>query len=140
MIIKNISISLPDLYIELLDKLGKERKISRSFLLRKAIEERINADLDFKKIIKELYPNLKREMMERRINDFHRYCIACNKKLKNSKNIKEIKDDNMIEVPFCADCYKIYENEDIDKLPEAIQEKIQMYFNYCKKLGFKKKY
>jgi len=137
LIIKNISISLPDLYIELLDKLGKERKISRSFLLRIAIEERINADLAFKKTIKDLYPNLKKEMIEKRINDFHRYCIACNKKLKNSKNIKEIRDDNMIEVPFCADCYKIHENDAIDKLPEAIREKIQTYLNDCKELGFK---
>ena len=137
-LLKNISISLPELYIELLDKLGKEKKVSRSLLLREAIEERINADLSLKNVIHEAYPDLEYEMTKNRVEHFLKSCIACDKKLNKAKAMGQqiTKDnDNIIELLFCNSCYKEYRDINIDKLPESIRNKIENYLIDSKKLG-----
>ncbi len=135
-IMKNISISLPDSYIELLDKLGKEKKVSRSVLLRRAIEERINADTGFKKAINEAYPDLEYEMTRNRVEHFLKSCIACDKKLNNTKKMEQqVMKDDSIEINFCSRCYEQFKDMTIEKLPASIRSKIENYLIDSKKLG-----
>ena len=58
---RNITINLPDIYLEILDKLRKKQGTSRSELIRRAIKEYLDTDLEFNNRIYQLFPKLDAE-------------------------------------------------------------------------------
>lgn len=88
-----------------------------------------------KSLIKEIYPDVKYVMIKNRIEDFLKRCVGCNKKLSNFQDIAKLGNDNIIELKFCSECYKKYENLSIDQLPKHIREKIQKYLKDSEELG-----
>lgn len=149
---KNITINLPDLYLEILDKLRQEQGTSRSELLRRAIKDHLDTDLEFNNRVYQLYPKLdiERKIREElrkklefkhllklrklRTTEFYNFCIVCNKRLHSTKNPTKIKGINVMELRFCCRCFKKFEGKTFDELPDYIINKIKRKLKNYNKL------
>ncbi len=149
---KNITINLPDLYLELLDKLRQEQGTSRSELLRRAIKDHLDTDLEFNNRIYQIYPKLdvERKIREElrkklelkhllklkklRTTEIYKFCIVCNNRLHSTKSPDKIKGVNVMELRFCCRCFEKFEGKTFYELPEYIIKKIKRKLNNYNKL------
>ena len=149
---RNITINLPDLYLEILDKLRQKQGTSRSELLRRAIKDYLNIDLEFNNRIYQLYPKLdiERKIREElrkklelkhllmlkklRTTEFYKFCIVCNKRLHSTKNPVKIKGINVMELRFCCSCFEKFEEKTFDELPDYLIKKIKRKLKNYNKL------
>lgn len=149
---KNITINLPNLYLEILDKLRQEQGTSRSELLRRAIKEHLDTDLEFNNRIYQLYPKLDierkiREELQKKLElkqllklkklrttEFYNFCIVCNNRLHSTKNPTKIKGINVMELRFCCSCFEKFEGKTFDELPDFIINKIKRKLKNYNKL------
>jgi hypothetical protein len=151
---RNITINLPDSYIELLAKIGEKTDRSRSELIRIAIKDRLEKDLPFFTVIENFCPDiqlehkkkeqiqkkrkLKRlaELKKKRELEFYNYCIICDRKLHPETKPINFHNINIFELRFCCRCYEKYEGKTFDEVPKSIskriQEKLERYKNIKK--------
>ena len=149
---KNITINLPDLYLEILDKIRQEQGTSRSELIRRAIKEYLEIDLDFNNMIHQLFPKLEEERKIRaelqkrqqlknlfelnrlKKREFYNFCIACDRSLHPRTKPVNHKGVNVMELRFCCSCFKKYEGKTLDELPDRIIKKIRRKLKNYNKL------
>ena len=149
---KNITINIPDKYIEILDKLKQEQGTSRSELIRRAIKNLLDNDLDFNNRIHQLFPRLeedrkiriqrqKRQQLKNLLElnmlkktEFYNFCIACNRGLHPKTKPVKHKGVNVLELKFCCSCFKKFEGKSLDELPDRIIKKIRRKLKNYKKL------
>ena len=149
---RNITINLPDIYVEILEKLRKEKGTSRSELIRRAIKDLLVTDLPFNNIINQLFPELdaerkireelrkKQEMKKlfelKRLKrtEFYNFCIVCNSRLHSITKPVNHKGVNVIELKFCCSCFKKFEGKTLDELPGRVINKIRRKLKNYNKL------
>ena len=149
---KIITLNLPETYIELLKEIGEKKGVSRSELIRRAINEHLDRMQGFNSLIKEIYPNVETnikkreekksalvfqkflELKRKKISEFYNFCIVCESKLHPPKKPYTHKNMEIIELRFCCNCFHKYKK--LDQLPESvvakIQKKLRMYKNHKK--------
>ncbi|MFX1337778.1 MAG: ribbon-helix-helix protein, CopG family [Promethearchaeota archaeon] len=149
---RNITINLPDFYVKLLTEIGEKTGRSRSELIRKAIEDRLEKDLHFFAIIEKIYPDIqverkKREEIQQKIEfkrlvdlkkkrelEFYNYCILCDRKLHPETKPKKISGFNIYELRFCCTCFEKYEGLTLDEFPKSVSRKIKKKLERYKEL------
>ncbi len=149
---RNITINLPDLYLEILDKLRQEQGTSRSELIRRAIKELLDTDLSFNNILNQLFPELNaerkvREELRKKLEmkkllelkrlkktEFYNFCIVCDNRVHTSRNPGKVKGVNVMELRFCCSCFKKFEGETFDELPDYVIKKIKRKLKNYEKL------
>lgn len=140
---RNITINLPDLYLEILDKLRQEQGTSRSELIRRAIKELLDTDLPFNNILNQLFPELNverkvREELRKKLEmkkllelkrlkktEFYNFCIACDRRLHSITKPVNHKGVNVMELKFCCSCFKKFEGKTLDELPDRVINQIR---------------
>ncbi|MHA1255090.1 MAG: ribbon-helix-helix domain-containing protein [Promethearchaeota archaeon] len=149
---RNITINLPNLYLEVLDKLRQEQGTSRSELIRRALKELLDVDLEFNNRIYQLFPKLdvERKIREElrkklelkhllqlkrlRTTQFYNFCIVCDNRVHTSRNPGKVKGVNVMELRFCCSCFKKFEGKTFDELPDYVIKKIKRKLKNYEKL------
>jgi len=123
---KNISINLPDLYLEMLDDLGKKLELSRSELLRRAIKYQIEKDLKFlESIDPEIKIKVKTRIKTKNLLRLYKKCINCGRDINVKEPYTHDHDFEVMEFRFCCSCFKKYETLAFDDFPKDIKDKIR---------------
>ncbi len=137
---KLITLDLPLSDIKKLSVLSWEWGASRAELIRIAIRDLLTKELSPRNSNRIIVPSQRIIVPSQRIIipsqsilidnerelNFYRYCISCNNKIHNSKApYRHENKFEIIELRFCCDCYKKFENTSIEGFPESILDNVQ---------------
>jgi len=149
---KNITINIPDKYLDFLDYLGQEQGTSRSELIRRAIKDLLDTDLAFNNRIHQLFPKFEKirknkellqkkqrlktllELNRKKRIEFYNFCITCDRRLHPKSKPVNYRGVNVMELRFCCSCFKKYEGKSLDELPDYVIKKIRRKLKNYEKL------
>ena len=135
---KNITIFLPDKYVELIQEICMKNNTSRSALIRQAIRERLIEEIEFKGLLSDHFLAIELTVKEREALEFYRYCIACGEEIHNSNHpFKHELSFDVMELKFCCSCYKKYEGLTLNDFPDDFLKKIQARLEKYKEIKSK---
>ena len=121
---KIINKTLPESYLRHLEQILVRRPHidPRSELIQRAIRELLSEK-------HAPYQQTKQKLEARKEKEFYKYCISCNKRLQSFAKPYEIDKIKIVEIRFCCNCFKKFQNKKMNELPKAIQQKIEAYSN-----------
>lgn len=154
---KIITINLPEKYLEILEKMSVKCDTSRSELIRRAIRDQLSRDFALFSLFEQLCPDFKEEqkkknelrkkremkrlleLKKQRETEFYNFCIFCDSKLHSSIKPINYKGIKVMELRFCCRCFKRFEANSLEELPDYIIKKIRRKLKKHNKLRNKER-